>query len=129
MIPQIFTGGVVGAGLSTPPVQAVSTNAIVSIFGSNFAPAGTSRSVTGADLVNGMVPTNLAGVCVLFGTQRAPVFLVTPGQLNVQAPQVPASGTVAVQVIINCDYGQSDGFRDAERCGAAGVSGVLLCGG
>ena len=101
--PQIFAGGVVGAGLSTPPVQNVSPNGIVSIFGNNFAPAGTSRSVTLADLVNGMVPTNLAGVCVLFGTLRAPVFLVTPGQLNVRSPLVTTSGMSAVQVITNCD--------------------------
>jgi uncharacterized protein (TIGR03437 family) len=101
--PQILAGGVVGAGLSTPPVQITAPNAMVSIFGKNFAPVGTSRSVTSADLVNGMVPTNLAGVCVLFGTQRAPIFLVTPGQLNVQVPQVTVPGTPAVQVIAGCD--------------------------
>jgi uncharacterized protein (TIGR03437 family) len=31
------------------------------------------------------------------------MFLVTPGQLNVQAPQLPASGSISVQVIANCD--------------------------
>jgi uncharacterized protein (TIGR03437 family) len=103
ILPQIFIGGVVSAGLSQPTIQAASPNAILSIFGQNFAPAGTSRKVAGNDLVNGLVPTNLIGVCVTFGTQRAPIFLVTPGQLNVQAPQLAASGTVAVQVITNCD--------------------------
>ena len=48
-VPQIFAGGVVGAGLSTPPLQIASPNAIVSIFGKNFAPAGTPRNVTGSD--------------------------------------------------------------------------------
>ena len=103
VLPQIFSGGVVSAGLSAPTIQAASPNSILSIFGQNFAPTGTSRKVAGSDLVNGLVPTNLVGVCVTFGSQRAPVFLVTPGQLNVQAPQLPASGTVAVQVITNCD--------------------------
>ena len=102
-VPQIFAGGVVSAGLSIPAMQLASPNAILSIFGQNFAPAGTSRKVSGGDLVNGLVPTNLLGVCVSFGDKRAPVFLVTPGQLNVQAPQLPPSGTVAVQVITNCD--------------------------
>jgi uncharacterized protein (TIGR03437 family) len=102
-LPQIFTGGVVSAGLSAPPIQTASPNAILSIFGQNFAPAGTLRQVSGSDLVNGLVPTNLIGVCVTFGLQRAPIFLVAPGQLNVQAPQLPASGSVAVQVITNCD--------------------------
>jgi uncharacterized protein (TIGR03437 family) len=103
VLPQIFSGGVVSAGLSVPAMQIAAPNAILSIFGQNFAPAGTSRKVSGGDLVNGSVPTNLVGVCVTFGTQRAPMFLVTPGQLNVQAPQLPASGTVTVQVIANCD--------------------------
>ena len=102
-LPQIFTGGVVSAGLSAPAMQVASPNAILSIFGQNFAPAGTSRKVSGEDLVNGLVPTNLVGVCVLFGTQRAPIFLVTSGQLNVQAPQLPVSGTITVQVVANCD--------------------------
>jgi beta-glucosidase len=103
LLPQIFPGGVVSAGLSVPPIQVASPNAILSIFGQNVAPAGTLRKVSGGDLVNGLVPSNLIGVCVLFGAQRAPIFLVTPGQLNVQAPQLPASGTVAVQVITGCD--------------------------
>jgi uncharacterized protein (TIGR03437 family) len=100
--PQISAGGVVSAGLSSPAIQVVSPNAILSIFGQNFAPAGTSRAVSGGDLVNGLVPTNLIGVCVMFGNAPAPIFLVTPGQLNIQAPQMPASGTVSVQVTTNC---------------------------
>jgi len=100
--PAISAGGVVSAGLSSPTVQIASPNAILSIFGQNFAPPGTSRKVSGGDLVNGLVPTNLIGVCVLFGAQPAPMFLVTPGQLNIQAPQLPASGSVTVQVITNC---------------------------
>jgi uncharacterized protein (TIGR03437 family) len=100
--PQISAGGVVSAALSTPTVQIASPNAILSVFGQNFAPAGTSRAVTGNDLVNGLVPTNLAGVCVNFGNAQAPIFLVTPTQLNIQAPQLPASGTVTVTVTTNC---------------------------
>jgi uncharacterized protein (TIGR03437 family) len=100
--PQISAGGVVSAGLSSPPIQVASPNAILSIFGQNFAPAGTLRKVAGSDLVNGLVPTNLIGVCVTFGTAQAPIFLVTPGQLNIQAPQLPASGTVSVQVTTGC---------------------------
>jgi len=103
ILPQISAGGVVSAGLSAPAIQVASPNAILSIFGQNFAPVGTFRKLSGGDLVNGLVPGNLIGVCVLFGAQRAPIFLVTPDQLNVQAPQLPASGTVAVQVLTGCD--------------------------
>jgi uncharacterized protein (TIGR03437 family) len=101
--PQIFPGGIVSAGLSVPRIQTASLNAILSIFGQNFASAGTSRMVATGDLVDGLLPTNLGGVCVLFGDQRAPIFLVTPGQLNVQAPELPGSDNVPVQVLTNCD--------------------------
>jgi len=100
--PTVPAGGVVSAGLSTPPVGVLSSNAIVSIFGNNFAPAGTFRQVGPGDLVNGNIPTNLAGVCVEFGGVRAPVFDVLPGQLNVQVPAL-ATGNTTVQVITNCD--------------------------
>jgi trimeric autotransporter adhesin len=100
--PAISSGGITSAGLSTPPVQNLAPNAIVSIFGSNFAPAGTAREVGTADLVDGKIPTNLAGVCVEFDGQRAPIFDVFPGQLNVQVPSL-MPGNTAVQVITNCD--------------------------
>ena len=100
--PSAAAGGVVGAGLSTPRVRQISPNAIVSVFGSNFAPPGTARGVTTADLVSGRLPTRLAGVCVEIGSQRAPMFFVSPTQLNIQAPLLPPSGNVAVQLIVNC---------------------------
>jgi len=100
--PHISPGGVVGAGLSTPPVTGIVPNAIVSIFGTKFAPDGTARQVGGDDLVDGKLPTNLVGVCVVFGTQRAPIFAVFPGQLNVQVPVAPP-GTTGVRVITQCD--------------------------
>ena len=100
--PRISAGGVVGAGLSVPPVRALSPNGILSVFGENFAPAGTFKQVTAADLVDGKVPTNFAGVCVMVGGVRAPIFLVKPDQINFQAPQLPASGAVQVQVVTDC---------------------------
>ena len=97
--PAILTGGITSAGLSNPSVNVLSPNAIVSIFGKNFAPAGTA---VGASLVNGQLPTNLAGVCVEFGTVRAPIFTVFPTQVNVQVPSV-LPGNIPVQVITACD--------------------------
>ncbi|HYL73419.1 MAG TPA: hypothetical protein VEU96_04405, partial [Bryobacteraceae bacterium] len=104
--PVVSTGGIVSAGLSAPPVTKLAANAIATIFGDKFAPAGTSRVVAVSDLINGKLPTNLGGVCVLFGTQRAPMFAVFPGQLNVQVPQV--TGQVAVQVVNKCDTPQAE---------------------
>lgn len=77
-------------------------NSIAAVFGENFAPAGTYKQVTAADLVNGRLPTNLLGVCVLVGSTAAPIYFVVPGQINFQVPQVAASGTVEVRVVTGC---------------------------
>ncbi|HEV2691238.1 MAG TPA: hypothetical protein VGV35_21925, partial [Bryobacteraceae bacterium] len=105
--PVISAGGIASAGLSAPPVTILAPNSIASIFGDRFAPAGTARQVGPDDLVNGRLPTILAGVCVVFGTQRAPIFAVFTGQLNIQVPQV-ASGQTTVQVINKCDTAQAE---------------------
>ena len=103
--PTISMGGIAGAGLSSPPVTSLSANAIVSIFGTNFAPAGTARQVGPSDLVNGRLPTTFAGVCVLVGNQPAPIFSVYPNQLNVQVPSVTVGATM-VEVKNQCGTAQ-----------------------
>jgi uncharacterized protein (TIGR03437 family) len=100
-VPQIDPGGVAGAGLSAPAQRGVAVNGIASVFGKNFAPAGTAARVGAADLVNGRVPSHLAGVCVQVGTVRAPVFAVYPTQVNFQVPPAGA-GPREVQVIASC---------------------------
>lgn len=100
--PQISSGGVVSAGLSVPAVKKLSPNAIATVYGVNFAPAGTAKQVGTGDLVNGKVPTRLAGVCVLVGGQRAPLFAIYPGQINFQVPALPPVNAT-VQVITGCD--------------------------
>jgi uncharacterized protein (TIGR03437 family) len=100
--PVISSGGIVGAGLSNPAVQEVSANGIVTIFGSNFAPAGTQKTAGASDLVNGRLPVQLAGICVQVGAARAPVLAVSPQQINIQIPNNPLSKDAFVQVIENC---------------------------
>ena len=104
--PAISAGGVVSAGLSIPAVSALAVNSIASVFGNQFAPAGTALQIGPSDLVNRKVPTLFGGVCVVFGTQRAPIFGVYSNQINVQVPQV-APGAVNVQVITQCDTPQA----------------------
>jgi len=101
-LPTISANGVVGAGLSVPAVTTASTNGILSAFGTNFAPIGTFKQVGAGDLLNGQLPTIFEGVCVLVGSVRAPIFAVLSNQINFQATQVPASGTIPVQVVRNC---------------------------
>ena len=101
--PQVNTGGVVGAGLSRPPLQSLAPGSIASIFGNFFAVGGSSAVVTGADLVEGRLPTKFAGVCVDIGPQRAPIFAIFPGQINLQVPDIPLGSAVRVQVVTNCE--------------------------
>jgi uncharacterized protein (TIGR03437 family) len=92
--------------LSAPPLTTVAPNAIATIFGDKFAPPGTARQVGQQDLVNGKIPTSLAGACAVFGTQLAPILGVYPGQLNIQVPQLPP-GPTPVQVITQCGTPQA----------------------
>lgn len=100
-VPKISSEGVVGASLS-PQKRTLAVGGIASIFGQNFAPAGTARRVENGDLVGGMVPTTLIGVCVELGQVRAPVFAVYPTQINFQVPTVPNGDAVPVRVITGC---------------------------
>ena len=107
VLPIVSSGGVAGAPLSTPAIRAVSPNAIASVFGTNFAPAGTSKIVSASDLVNGRIPLNLAGVCVQVGAVKAPIYALFANQVNFQVPALVAASTnVDVRVITSC--GTSD---------------------
>ncbi len=99
--PYISSGGVVGAGGSLPAVAAAAPGGLESIFGGNFVAPANQHTVGPSDLVNGQVPTTLAGVCVSFGGVPAAMFGVYPSQLNVQTPSV-SPGPVTVQVTTNC---------------------------
>jgi len=99
--PKIAPGGIASAGLSIPSVRVLAPGGIATIFGENFAPAGTAKQVGPGDLVNGKVPTDLVGACVQIGNQRSPMLNVYPGQLNIQVPQLPTGDTSAV-VINKC---------------------------
>ena len=96
--PFLAAGGVAGAGGSIPAVLAVSPDGDATIYGANF---GVSHTLVPSDLVNGKVPTSLAGVCASFDGVPAAMLGAYPGQINVQVPTLPP-GPVAVQVTLNC---------------------------
>ena len=101
-LPAIGDGGVEGAALSQPPVLALSTDGIASVFGTNFGVGATFQKVGPGDLVNGAVPTNFKNICVETGGIRAPVFGASDTQVNFQTAAIPTSGTIAVRVIAGC---------------------------
>jgi uncharacterized protein (TIGR03437 family) len=100
--PAVSSGGVVGAGNSVPAVKAISPNGLATLYGSGFAPAGTSNAQWAANLVHGNVSTEMDGVCVLVGSTRAPITYLSPGQINFQTPQGILPGTVSVSVATAC---------------------------
>ena len=72
----------------------IAANSWITIKGTNLA------STTGDwsnSVVNGRLPTSLDGVSVAIGGKAAYVYYISPGQLNVLAPDIPA-GPVTVTV-------------------------------
>ena len=96
--PSISAGGVVLAS-GTPLVNRISPNAIISVFGQDFAGTQTLNPVIDAD---GGIAVNLAATCLQIGGKRAPLFIVTPGQINAQVPHDLAPGEAALTVTRGC---------------------------
>jgi uncharacterized protein (TIGR03437 family) len=100
--PPIVTGVSNAAG--GQPVAA--SRAFVSIYGSNFTPLAYddwSKSIA-----NGRLPAQLDGVSVTIGGKPAYVYAVTPGQINVQAPDLDNG---PVDVVVTTAGGSSVPFR------------------
>jgi protocatechuate 3,4-dioxygenase, beta subunit len=88
-----FMSGVVnGASLNS----GAAGGSWISLFGENLSSA--TRTWTSADMANGRLPESLEGVSVQVAGQPAPVYYVSPGQINVLAPEVSSNGTVPVSV-------------------------------
>jgi uncharacterized protein (TIGR03437 family) len=94
-------GSVIGAGLSTPAVTDISSNGILTIFGSQLA-ATPFQPLEPGDIVNNQLPTILGGTCVESDSMTWGLFFASAGQMNVLAGQLPSSGTVPVKVVTNC---------------------------
>ncbi len=124
--PVIFPGGVVNAASY---VQGGSDSSIVSIFGTDLA-ASTETAATVP------LPVRLAGTAVTVDGIPAPLFYVSPGQINFQMPfhAIPASQRTGI--VVSTTAGVSDPFssdlpyrfgiftRDASGCGPGAVLNV-----
>ncbi len=71
-VPAIAQTGVVISNL-LPKINAISSESITSIFGSDFAPAGFIDPNATLD-ADGLVATKQSGVCVEIDGKRAPMF-------------------------------------------------------
>jgi trimeric autotransporter adhesin len=107
-VPTITAGGVIGAGASTPPVTQISPGGFATVFGTNFAPAGTF-----AQAPAGAWPTQLGGACVNVNGVAAYVTFASPTQINFQVPAIPVNTSVDVEVLSNC--GASNQLQSAAQ--------------
>jgi uncharacterized protein (TIGR03437 family) len=86
-------GGVSDAASFRP---GIASGSWVSIFGSGLS--ATTRSWQDSDFQGTNLPLSLDGVSVTINGKDAAVWFISPGQLNVQAPQDNHAGPVQVQV-------------------------------
>lgn len=92
-IPTITSGGVVSHGTSSTTIEAGSW---VNMFGTNLAT--TSRIWKDSEIVNGNLPTSLDGVSVKINGKAAYIYYISPTQINLQAPDDTATGSVSITV-------------------------------
>jgi uncharacterized protein (TIGR03437 family) len=96
--PQIAIGGVVDNAVGIGPV---SPGDIAVAYGSNF----TSATPQGAQSTP--IATNLAGVQVLVNGTAAPIYFISPNQIDFQMPYATTAGTADIQVVNNSSAGNT----------------------
>jgi uncharacterized protein (TIGR03437 family) len=95
--PTIGIGGIVNAAsFRAAPDDFIVPNGIFSIFGVDLSLR--TKGIGFEDLDRGQLPISLGGVTVDIGGIPAPLYFVSPGQNNAQAPDLPASPQVRVRV-------------------------------
>jgi uncharacterized protein (TIGR03437 family) len=98
-LPTVDPAGVVNGASFQPGIVPGSW---LTIKGSNLSPV--AQDTWDKAIVNGNLPTALDGVTVTVGSQPAFVYFISPGQINVQAPDV---GTGPVPVVVTTPGGTS----------------------
>jgi uncharacterized protein (TIGR03437 family) len=97
-LPSIFFGGIANGSsgnagtYSTTITNAVAPGSFVSIYGEDLA-------IQTAQAASATLPTTLGGVTVLVNGVAAPLFFVSPGQINFQLPFGVASPVATVVVV------------------------------
>jgi uncharacterized protein (TIGR03437 family) len=87
----IPTGGVGNAATFVPPL---SPGALGTVVGTGFG------LVTSSPAANPALPTSVGGVSVTVNGQAAPLYYVSPGQINFQVPWETAVGSASVAVTV-----------------------------
>jgi uncharacterized protein (TIGR03437 family) len=107
---QTMIGTVVNAGYSLPRANAaISPGAWMAIYGANLA--STTRTWTAADFRGDVLPVSLHGVSVTVNGIPAAISYISPGQLNVQCPDISVTGaSTPASVIVQSQGNASQPF-------------------
>ena len=101
--PSVSQAGIVSASAFNP-MAGLTSGTWLEIFGSDIST--TTRGWGGGDFSGSQGPTTLDGVKVTINGKNAFVDFISPGQVNVQAPDDSATGPV--QIIVTNSNGSSD---------------------
>ncbi|MBC7928392.1 MAG: hypothetical protein H7039_22345 [Bryobacteraceae bacterium] len=86
--PAVTSGGVANTWSASP---SIATNTWISIFGTNFS--AETRTWDGSpEFAQNRLPMSLGGVRVTIGGRAAPVYFISPGQVNALVPDDTATG-------------------------------------
>jgi uncharacterized protein (TIGR03437 family) len=91
-LPAISSGGVGNGASFRPPL---SPGALATVVGTGFGTA------TGSLPANPNLPTSSGGVSVTVNGRAAPLYYVSPAQINFQVPWETATGTASVVVMVS----------------------------
>ena len=85
-----------GVSNNASGARVIQSGSWVSIYGTDLA--ATTRTWQAADFQGTTLPTTLDGVSVKINGKIAPIYYISPTQVNVQAPTDDKTGTVQVDV-------------------------------
>jgi adhesin/invasin len=102
-VPTLATGGVLN-NLNPKLGAPLAPGTVSQIYGSNIATAPDSPTAV-------PLPAALGGVEVLIGGMNAPLFYISPGQLNVEIPvELPANRTYPTVLVAGGQYSVPQNF-------------------
>ena len=104
---------IAGVGNAASFRTAFAPGMLMSVYGAQLAPQGTAQSAPSLPL-----PLNLNGVTATVNGLTAPLYYVSPGQLNVQVPYETSAGTAILGVNNN---GQVASFSFQVSAAAPGI--------
>ncbi|MDE3198987.1 MAG: IPT/TIG domain-containing protein [Acidobacteriota bacterium] len=112
--------GVVNAAGNAPVGNPISPGEFIAIYGSGFSNAVTTATPP--------YPDSLGGVSVSIGGLPAPVYLVSPDQLNVLVPYAIPSGSTAVTITVTSGQQKSNSVTVPYSATSPGIFSSDLTG-